>query len=483
MSSELNHDQCYAAIIARDPRFDGVFFVGVSTTKIYCRPVCTARTPGRDRCHFYTSAAAAEAAGFRPCLRCRPELAPGQAPVDAVKRAARLAIAQIEQGAMDEGGVDSVAAVVGLSVRQLRRVVEDEYGVPPIAFAQTRRLLTAKQLLTETNLPITDIAFASGFASVRRFNHLFRSHYRLTPSALRRRNLTNDADAIVLKQAYRPPLAWSTLASFLVSRGAHGVESFDGLSYRRTVRLGKTSGWIAATPASGENVIRVTISHSLLPVLSPLLARVRHLFDLDANPQPIAAHLSRDERLSGHIRRTPGLRVPGALDGFELALRAILGQQVTVKAATTLYRRFVDKFGEPIETPFDGVDRLPPRAEEVAQASLQSVIDLGLTQRRAETVQRLARASAEGSLRLEPAVDLLSTMAALQDLPGIGPWTAHYIAMRALGDPDAFPEGDLGLLKALELSKPRELAAAAEGWRPWRAYGAMHLWHGLSVGG
>jgi AraC family transcriptional regulator of adaptative response / DNA-3-methyladenine glycosylase II len=482
---QLDPQHCYEAIKARDARFDGVFFVGVSTTGIYCRPVCAVRTPGRDRCSYYPNAASAEAAGYRPCLRCRPELAPGSAPTDAVRRLADLAVARIEAGALaGEGGLEDLAATLSISSRQLRRVVEREYGVTPVALAQTRRLLLAKQLLTDTPLKMADVAFAAGFDSVRRFNHLFRTRYGLNPGALRRRQPLEDADgAITLRLGYRPPLAWSALAGFLGSRGSLATERLDGACYLRSLRLGAHRGWIAVTPARGQHQLLVTVAPGLLPVLGTLLARLRRLFDLDANPTVIEAQLARDPRLAVCLRQTPGLRIPGALDGFELALRAILGQQITVKAATTVFGRFVSVFGEPIATPYPGLDRLAPRAADIADASLEQIIARGLTRRRAQTVKALASAVAAQRLQLEPSAAPEQTLRVLLELPGIGPWTAQYIALRALGDPDAFPSADLGLMKALGIREPRALLAAAEPWRPWRGYAAMHLWHQLSSGG
>jgi len=481
---ELDPKQCYAAICARDARFDGTFFVGVSTTGVYCRPVCRVRTPGRDRCSYYSSAAAAEAAGYRPCLRCRPELAPGAAPSDAVRRVARQAVARIESGGLEEGGMEALAAELGLSSRQLRRNIEREYGVAPVELAQTRRLLLAKQLITDTRLSMTDIAFASGFASVRRFNHLFRHRYRLQPSALRRGQGTAQAhgvavvhgDAIVLKLAYRPPLAWEPLARFLASRAPQSMERFDGVRYLRTLRLGDKSGWIEARPAEGANVLLAQVSASLLPVLTRLLPRLRALFDLDADPAAIAEQLAKHPLTRRGWRAAPGLRVPGVLDGFELALRAVLGQQVSVRAATTLYGRFAERFGKSIQTPHAGLDRLPPQAEAIAQADVKELMALGLTGRRAATVRQLAIEAAAGRLHLEPGADPAQVATELRTIPGIGPWTVQYIAMRALRDPDAFPHSDLVLLKTSGL-RERALLEAAEAWRPWRAYAALCLWN------
>jgi AraC family transcriptional regulator of adaptative response / DNA-3-methyladenine glycosylase II len=480
---QLDPDLCYRGLNARDSRFDGLFYVGVTSTRIYCRPICPTRVPRQGNCRFFANAASAEREGFRPCLRCRPELAPGGAPVDAVGRLAAAAVARIEAGALNEGSFDTLAAGLGISGRQLRRAVERHYGVAPVELAQTRRLLLAKQLLTETQLRIADVAFAAGFSSLRRFNHLFQTRYRLSPGALRR-SLPQSAaaDSIVLKLAYRPPLDWDGLLGFLVGRGAAGVEAADGSRYLRAVRIGGHAGWIAVQPAPKEHALQVEVAPTLLPVLTPLLARLRRLFDLDANPQAIAAHLSADERLRAAVERRPGLRVPGAFDGFELALRAVLGQQVTVKAATTIFGRFARAYGEPLPTPFPAVTCTGPRAAPIAAASAGEIAGLGMPGARARSVLALARAVCEGRVRLEPGADPEQARAALLELPGFGDWTAQYVAMRALRDPDAFPASDLGIYRALGVSKPREAIAAAEAWRPWRAYAVLHLWLGGSGG-
>jgi AraC family transcriptional regulator of adaptative response / DNA-3-methyladenine glycosylase II len=483
----LDPQHCFAALKARDSRFDGGFYVGVKTTGIYCRPICTARTPRRENCTFFANAAAAERAGFRPCLRCRPEIAPGVArqvaPVDAVRAAAHWLAARIEAGALNTHDSERLAAEYGLSSRQLRRALIAEYGVTPIELAQTRRLLLAKQLLTETTLPLARVAFASGFSSVRRFNACFRSRYRLNPGGLRRQTKARADAAIVLQLAYRPPLAWEPLRNFLVTRGAAGVECADGHRYWRTVQINGTRGWISAAPLPGRPAIEVEVAAELLPVLTPLLARLRRLFDLDANPLVIEEQLRADARLRPLLAQRPGLRVPGAFDGFELALRAVLGQQISVKAASTLFGRFAAKFGAAAQAPHALLRHHAPSADEVAQARLQTLIDLGLTRQRAATASALARAVADQQLVLEPGGAHVATLARLLDLPGIGPWTAQYIAMRALRDADAFPPGDLGLLKALALDHPRKVVEHAARWQPWRAYAAIHLWTAMSAGG
>src|SRR5579863_173343 len=324
----LDDPTCYRALVARDARFDGLFFVGVTTTGIYCRPVCTARTPGRDRCRFFANTALAERHGFRPCLRCRPELAPGHAPIDAVANLARQAAARIEAGALNNGGgIEQLAADLRVSSRQLRRAVRQEFGVSLVELAQTNRLLMAKRLLVDSNLPLIDVAHASGFASVRRFNALFRQHYGLVPSQVRSsRRASAGGDHLKLTLTYRPPFAWSAMLRFLAGRATTGVESIVGNSYLRTVAVGNARGWIRVEPVPGKYALSVEMVTSLAPVLPKVLSRLRHLFDLSARPDVIDSHLAADPRLVEFVERTPGLRVPGAFCGFELAVRAILGQ-------------------------------------------------------------------------------------------------------------------------------------------------------------
>jgi AraC family transcriptional regulator of adaptative response / DNA-3-methyladenine glycosylase II len=474
----IDDETCYRALAARDARFDGLFFVGVTTTGIYCRPICPARTPGRARCRFFSNSALAEREGFRPCLRCRPELAPGHAPVDAVSRTARAAASRIEAGALNNGGsLEQLAEDLDLSSRQLRRAVRQEFGVRPVELAQTQRLLLAKQLLTESSLPIIKVAFASGFESVRRFNALFRSHYRLTPSRMRRSSKQSaNGDCVRLTLAYRPPLAWDALLRFLSARASSGVEWVADQAYFRTAAVGSHQGWLKVEPRSGRNALAVELATSLMPALPEVLVRLKSLFDLNARPDVIASHLALDARLSNIAAGCPGLRVPGAFDGFELTVRAILGQRVSVPAATTLARRLAVRFGEPIETPFPGLCRLSPSPSRLAAAEESELTALGIAAPRAAGIRTIAQAVSRRQISLQPGPDPEAVTRALQEISGIGDWTGQYIAMRALRWPDAFPAGDLGLLKASGETKTNRLRDMAETWRPWRAYAAMYLW-------
>ena len=466
----LTDDARYAALTARDPRFDGVFFVGVRTTGIYCRPICPARTPRRSRCEFFASPVLAERAGFRACFRCRPELAPGNAPVDSVDALVAAATQRIAEGALNDASIDELATQLGVSGRHLRRALETKLGVSPVELAHSRRLALAKQLLQDTALPVTDIAFAAGFGSVRRFNALFAARMGGAPSQLRRRH-GDSPGGLALRLDYRPPYDWQHVLAFLRARAIPGVEHVD-TTYRRIVHLGGLTGEIEI--AHDRDTLRLTVTPPLLPVLMPLVARVRRMFDLDARPDLIAAVLRRDRRLAPLVRARPGLRVPGAIDPFEASVRALLGQQVSVAAATTLAGRFAAQLG----TPFGEQFRFPTPGDVVA-AGPARIARIGLPQARATAIHTFAREVASGALRLDAPCDLDAFVAQLVELPGIGPWTAQYLAMRALHVPDAFPAADLGVQKALRRVGAKSAEARAEAWRPYRAYAVMHLWSSL----
>jgi AraC family transcriptional regulator of adaptative response / DNA-3-methyladenine glycosylase II len=475
---------CYKALIARDLRFDGLFFVGVTSTGIYCRPICPVKPPKEINCRFYDTAQEAEQAGFRPCLRCRPELAPGQAPIDGSQRIARLVVQRIEEGPSDEEStLETIAGEFALSSRQVRRIVQKELGVPPIQLILTRRLLLAKQLLTETNMSVTEIAFASGFASLRRFNDAFATRYRMPPTRLRQQatedaGIVNGSDTSTLQVSYRPPYDWAGLLSFLKARELTGVEWVTESSYARTVHLGNHRGWIKVTQAEKQNALLLEFTHSLAPMLPALLNRVRDLFDLDARPEIISGHLAKDKLLGPLVRANPGMRVPGAFNGFEMGLRAILGQQVTVKSATTLAGRLVALFGEPVLTPFPQLNRLSPTPERVARASVDRLSRLGIIGARSRSIIGLSQAQRSGALSLEQGNhhDPERVIERLVELPGIGPWTAHYIAMRALRWPDAFPREDIAVRNNLGGVTAKQAEAMSQAWRPWRSYAVLHLW-------
>ena len=478
----MDSSALYTAYASRDPRFDGIFFIGVTSTGIYCRPVCTARTPKPANCRFFNSAEAAEKASFRPCLRCRPELAPGNAPVDDAHRIAALVAHRIEEGMLDDGaGMEKIAAQFGWSSRQIRRIVHKELGVSPIELVLTRRLLLAKQLLTETSLPIIEVAYASGFSSLRRFNDAFGTRYGMPPSRFRRAAETGgakrvDGDTFTLQLSYRPPFDWAGMLRFLSVRALRGVESVQDDTYARTVELGPHRGWIRVRHAPERRGLLVELTHSLTPVLPALLGRLRHLFDLSARPDVIAAQLAQDPLLADAVARNPGLRVPGAFDGFELAVRAVLGQQITVKAATTLAGRLVEAFGEPIDTPHPGLTHLSPTPRRLAALQLEEVASRGIIQTRARSIIALAKEIASGRLRLEAGANPEDTIAQLVTLPGIGAWTAHYIAMRALRWPDAFPKEDVALRNNLGGVTAAHAEALSQSWRPWRSYATLYLW-------
>ena len=470
------------ALDARDARFDGLFFVGITTTRIYCRPVCPARVSYQSHRRFFPSAAAAEGAGFRPCLRCRPELAPGLALVDAVPRLAHAAARRIADGALNGRSVADLAGDLGVSERHLRRALERELGVSALELAQTHRLLLAKRLLADTALPVTRVAYASGFESLRRFNTVFRERYRMSPSALRRAPSgrrssparQSDDEPLRLTLAYRAPFAWDALLAFLRRDAIRGVETVDGRRYGRTVHVDGRSGIVFVQDAGSTSSARRTpashvlieISPSLVPALMPLLARLRHLLDLDAEPSAIDAHLTQGG-LGALVAQRPGLRIPGAIDGFEVAMRALLRGR-TGDVANML--------GETLPTSISSLSRLMPSAARVADAGAARLAAIDVPLRRAEAVIALARLVSDGTLRLEPGSDVTATRRALAEIPGVGERTATTIVMRALDWPDAFPATDRTLWRAAGVSGARALLDCAERWRPWRAYAAMHLW-------
>ena len=474
------HAARYRALCARDARFDGQFFTGVSSTGIYCRPVCSVRAPRSENCQFFDLAAQAEQAGYRPCLRCRPEVAPAQlawSSQDATALLLQHALRLIAQGQEGSAPVAQLAARLGVSDRHLRRVFEAHLGVTPLQVVQTQRLLTAKHLLTDTDLTATQVALASGFGSVRRFNAAFAAQYRLNPTQLRRARADEaSAHGTALRLAYRPPLDSAAMMGFFARRQIAGMEQVDAdtATLRRTVRIDGLVGWIAVRFHPTRLEVLLETSASLAPHLGMVLRRVRSLLDLDADPSAINACLHAD------FPQGDGLRVPGAWDGFETAVRAVLGQQVTVAAARTLAARLVAQWGDAVQTPWPALQRLFPTPAALAAASPDVLGSLGIVRQRQAAIGALARAVQSGDLALVPGADVARTMEQLRALPGIGDWTAQYIAMRVLRWPDAFPAGDVALQNALgvrdEAHPAKAAQAASAAWQPWRSYAVVRAW-------
>jgi AraC family transcriptional regulator of adaptative response / DNA-3-methyladenine glycosylase II len=473
-------DICYRALKTRDPALDGRIFVAVTSTGIYCRPICPARTPKRENVCFYPSAAAAQEAGFRPCLRCRPEISPDAAAWRGTSNTVSRALALIGEGLLDgEQGVEALADRLGVGERQLRRLFDQHLGAPPIAVAQTRRVLFAKQLIQDTRLSMTDVAAASGFGSVRRFNDAFRKLYRRSPGELRRKR-GGSMSMVTLKLGFRPPYDWDAIAAFLAARAIAGVEVADAKRYARTIEIGGHFGSVEVRPDVRH--LTATIRFPQVNALLGIVARLRRLFDLDADVASIGAHLSGDTALAPLISRRPGLRAPGAWDGFELAIRAILGQQVTVVAARRLAGTLAERVGVLVGPDVTGDARLTtifPNAMRVAAADLST---MPMPRTRIAALRALTEAARADPRLLDPVGTFEEALERLLALPGFGPWTAQYWALRALRDSDAFPAADVALLRSPVVAEagkrptPKALLARAEMWRPWRAYAAQHLW-------
>lgn len=483
-----NAETWYAAFRAHDARFDGRIYVAVSSTGIYCRPVCRVKMPKRENCSFYANAATAEAAGYRPCLKCRPELAPGFAPVDAAAGLARRAARAIEEDCLGESSLEELAGTLGVTDRHLRRSFAAEFGVTPVQYLQTRRLLLAKHLLTDTSLRVTEAAFAAGFGSVRRFNDLFKKQYRLAPSALKKaagHSGRVDDGGITLSLGYRPPYRWDAILAFLGGRAIPGVEAVRDGAYHRTVAVPHGGeirrGWLTVRNREDRNALAVTVAGGLAPVLAKILARARHLFDLHCEPMEVYASLSGMNELAAGMC-LPGTRLPGCFDPFEMSVRAILGQQITVKAARTLAARIAAAFGAEVATPLPGLTHTFPVPADFggsADSLAERLGRLGVIRARTRSIQALATALLHGDIDLSGAADPGGQMERLLALPGFGPWTVAYIAMRALAWPDAFPHTDYGVKKALAGRTEKEILALAEQWRPWRSYATVNLWNSL----
>jgi AraC family transcriptional regulator of adaptative response / DNA-3-methyladenine glycosylase II len=475
-------DVCYRALQSRDARFDGLLFVAVTSTGIYCRPVCPARTPKLENCRFFGSAAAAQDAGFRPCLRCRPETAPDLASWRGTSNTVTRALALISDGALDgdNASVEALADRLGLGERHLRRLFAQHLGASPIAVAQTRRVLFAKQLIHETRMPLTEVALAAGFGSIRRFNEIFLKLFGRPPRALRRKASSTES-GVTLRLRYRPPYDWDSLLAFLAARAIPGVEIVENGRYLRTVGMDGFSGSIEVSHLPGRQSLCVAIRFPRVQSLPAIINRVRRLFDLGADIETIDAHLSLDRRLAPLVTERPGLRAPGGWDGFELAVRAILGQQVTVAAARRLAEQLVISHGEQVPPDFVSDPRLThvfPGAQRLAQAKS---IEAGMPAARRAALKGLAEAAAADPNLFRTFGTIEEAIARLRKIHGIGEWTAQYIALRALRETDAFPAADIGLLRGAErlheaVFTAPTLLARSESWRPWRAYAAQHLW-------
>jgi AraC family transcriptional regulator of adaptative response / DNA-3-methyladenine glycosylase II len=474
---QLDAARCYRALRTRDRRFDGRFFVAVTTTGIYCRPVCPARTPKAANVRFYRCAAAAEEAGFRPCLRCRPETAPGTPAWNGTPAVVERALRLLARGALDEAGVEPLADRLGIGARHLRRLFHRHLGASPLSVARTERVHFARRLIDETTLPMTRIALAAGFGSVRQFNHAFRQTFRRPPTLVRRRpsRARPAAQGYSMRLAYRAPFDWPALLGFLALRAIPGVEAVEGGTYRRTIAVGDVTGMLTIRHEDGA--VRLDVALPAADALFQVVARVRRMLDLDADPARIAAELRHDPLLAARLVRRPGLRLPGAWDPFECAVRAIVGQQVSVRAATTVAGRIARAFGRPSGRDEPALSHVFPAPAALRGAPLESI---GLIAQRARAIRALAAAVADGTLVLDGTLAADEVALKLRAVPGVGEWTAQYVLLRALGEPDAFPAGDLGLRRAAgngagRLSE-RALAARAETWRPWRGYAALHLW-------
>ncbi len=475
----LDPDLCYRAWVTRDRRFDGRFFMGVTTTGIYCRPGCPARVPARRNVHFYPSAAAAEREGFRPCRRCRPESAPGSAAAQGTHATVARALRLIEEGALEQGSVETLAGRLGVTDRWLRELFTQQLGASPLEVAQTRRAHLARRLLDETALPLAQIALASGFAGERQLRRALQRTFHRNASELRG-NATAQGAALTLRLPARAPFDAAPLLAFLGSRAIPGVEELVGGVYRRVVVLEDTP-CILEVAADGTRGVKLSLSPPVARSLPRVAAKVARLFDLDADVTAIGEHLARDPVLA-RVLRAGAVRVPGAWDPFELAVRALLGQQVSVAAARTLAGRLVQAAGVALAQPNGSLTHRFPTPEAIAALPLSRH---AMPRARAEALCGLARAVASGALDLSSLRDLDHAVAELTALPGIGDWTAQYLAMRALSEPDAFPASDLGVRKALaragRMPTPSETLRRAENWRPWRAYAVFTLWRSLAA--
>jgi len=480
---DLDREACYRALKARDRRFDGRFLTGVLSTGVFCRPICPARTPRLENCIFFPTAAAAHAAGFRPCLRCRPEISPGLPAWSGTAATVTRALRLIAEDGPEVANLETLASRLGVGSRHLRRLFRRHVGASPVAVVQVQRVFLAKQLISDSRLPLSQIALGAGFGSIRRFNTVMQATFGRPPRDLRR-SARSIPSTLTLRLPYRPPYDWAGVLGFLARRAIPGVEAVEHGIYRRTIGLDGAHG-IVEIRATAEAALLATITVDRLPALAHVAARLRHLFDLDVDPGPIAAHLGRDPALASRLAVRPGVRVPGAWDAFELAVRAMLGEHASGPAAVALAGRLAAGCGEPLRTPSPspGLRVLFPDARTLAHADLSSI---GVPRPRAAVIASLASAVVRDPGLLRTTGALEQTVATLRMVPGIGDWATQYIAMRALREPDAFPASDPRLLRAMRrrLARPSPalLQRRAERWRPWRAYAAMLLWDAAGAG-
>jgi len=482
--TQFSAQVAYEIFKNRDRRFDGLIFVGITSTGIYCRPICPAPQAKSANCRYYPSAVLAEQAGFRPCLRCKPERSPYSYNAEDISNLVYRATQKIEYALIKDWTLEELAHDLKVSSRHLRRSFVQELGVSPIKYLQSVRLLRAKQLLGDANLTVTQVAFASGFKSVRRFNEIFKQQYSLTPSNIRKQQKAkldhSDEKTIHLKCGYRVPYNWHHIISYFQARSAHPAELVNNGVYYRTVQLGAYKGWYSVAHSQKDLHLSVQISHNLHPIVAEVIAKIKRQFDVHANPLKINAKLEKDSILRQSVLSNPGLRSPGSFDPFEMLIRVILGQRISVKAATTLMNRYVSTFGEVFKTPVAGLNRISPLPKVVAKADAGRVASLGIPYKRAETIITVSKAFDQGRLNFAPDTDLEKLRTALAEIPGIGPWTIEYMLMRGISWPDAFPTADLGVQKALGANSKKEIEAISQSWQPYRSYATHHLWKMIS---
>lgn len=476
--TNLTFEVAYDIFKNRDRRFDGLIFIGITSTGIYCRPICPARPAKMENCQFYNSAALAEKAGFRPCLRCKPERAPHAYHSKNLSDLVVRGTQKIEQALDRDWNLEDLAQSLKVSSRHLRRCFVEDLGVTPTQFLRSVRLLRAKQLLSDTHLSITQVAYASGFKSIRTFNETIKRHYHLKPSAIRKQQKSKafSENIIQLKCGFRPPYDWDALLSYFKGRSNNGAELVKDGVYYRTVALKKYEGWLSVALNKKDQHLDISISYSLHQIVNEVLAKIQRQFDVHANPMLINEVLEKSPLLQKSISENPGLRSPGSFDAFEMLTRVILGQLISVKAATTLMQRFVETYGQPIKTPIPELQKIAPTAERIATVDRDELAKIGIQRKKAQTIIDCAQLLLSGELDFSLGADQEQLKKTLMNISGIGPWTVEYMLMRGLSWPDAFPSTDLGVQKALGTKNKKEIEQMGAAWSPFRAYATQHLW-------